>query len=842
MTRGERRDAIDAVRDAASRDRGLRVLTVLLLVAAVEVVVWAAVTVHAPNRPNVDPVLEDVGAGRDPLALRLWLGVQVAVVFALAAIVASRWLPPARDALAAMLGTPIDRRRPGPPGRFSARRWRPLVAPAAPHRDEWFAQDRVGDGRLGGALVVGSLAIGSVLVLVGLAVEVAGGGRPALLVAAGLEVAGSVLLGVGAALAVPVLIAIRRREVVCLRNVVTDLPSAPRPWPLLAVVMALPVPFALAVGFAAPVPAATCRIPDARCIELIVPADRDNPASGETMTVRYALYESGRPGARLLVIAVGGPGTSGLEHAEGWLEALGPRIRNAYDVAFFDQRGVGASGRRDCPDAAETWNRGPVAEWAAAREFVRDCLREAGVAPDHLPRYRTEQVVGDIEALRVHLGRERLTIYGESYGTELAQAYGIAHPDRVDALVLDGPVDLALDPRQFWLEAVRGFGAALDATFEDCEADPVCNEDLPDPTRTYHELIERLDKRPLTVEVNDAFGPTTVTITRETFEAAVGSAMYSPSGRSIVLRTLAEGDRDGWDYVARFAGESETLWYSRDLNTFVYYAVSCGDEPFTTRAGDGSEYTTGAERAAAQYIATAEEAGVRDEPLGSTYFAGLPCVHWPVEPDDGLPGLSGAPFPVLVLTATADPITPARGGQAIVARQPDGYLVETRGGGHVTFGIGDPCVDDVVTGLLVEGTRPEPLTVCEGYVTDGHLPLSPLDADELDDPLHAASTVEAELLAAPEFYWWDGSVDLELGCRFGGSARIDYDGGEYRITLNDCEWSSGLPLDGNGRLDPETGDLRLDLVGDGIEARYVSTLDEWSIDGTWGGDDVSIEG
>src|ERR1700734_2132584 len=44
--------------------------------------------------------------------------------------------------------------------------------------------------------------------------------------------------------------------------------------------------------------------------------------------------------------------------------------------------------------------------------------------------------VDDVEALRVHLGEQRLTLYGNSHGACVALAYAGAHPDRVERLVL----------------------------------------------------------------------------------------------------------------------------------------------------------------------------------------------------------------------------------------------------------------------------------------------------------------------------------------------------------------------------------------------------------------------
>ena len=50
----------------------------------------------------------------------------------------------------------------------------------------------------------------------------------------------------------------------------------------------------------------------------------------------------------------------------------------------------------------------------------------------------TAHLVADIEALRTHLGIDSWIVFGGSWGSTLALAYAIAHPDRVRALVLRG--------------------------------------------------------------------------------------------------------------------------------------------------------------------------------------------------------------------------------------------------------------------------------------------------------------------------------------------------------------------------------------------------------------------
>jgi pimeloyl-ACP methyl ester carboxylesterase len=50
----------------------------------------------------------------------------------------------------------------------------------------------------------------------------------------------------------------------------------------------------------------------------------------------------------------------------------------------------------------------------------------------------TWSLIEDIERLREHLGVEKWTVFGGSWGSTLALAYAIKHPERVDGLVLRG--------------------------------------------------------------------------------------------------------------------------------------------------------------------------------------------------------------------------------------------------------------------------------------------------------------------------------------------------------------------------------------------------------------------
>jgi len=72
--------------------------------------------------------------------------------------------------------------------------------------------------------------------------------------------------------------------------------------------------------------------------------------------------------------------------------------------------------------------------------FTLILLNPRGTADSDRPKdkraYQIDDYVDDVEALRVHLGEERLALLGHSHGGVVAQAYAAKHPAHVRKLVL----------------------------------------------------------------------------------------------------------------------------------------------------------------------------------------------------------------------------------------------------------------------------------------------------------------------------------------------------------------------------------------------------------------------
>jgi len=130
----------------------------------------------------------------------------------------------------------------------------------------------------------------------------------------------------------------------------------------------------------------------------IEPYDEGFLAVGDGNRLHWEV--SGCPAGRPAVLLHGGPGAGSSPGMRRWFDP------GAYRIASFDQRNCG----RSTPSAAD-----PAVD---------------------LSTNTTQALIEDIEALRTHLGIDRWTVAGGSWGTTLGLAYAQAHPERVAELVL----------------------------------------------------------------------------------------------------------------------------------------------------------------------------------------------------------------------------------------------------------------------------------------------------------------------------------------------------------------------------------------------------------------------
>ncbi|MFG3505046.1 alpha/beta fold hydrolase [Streptomyces sp. NPDC047821] len=89
---------------------------------------------------------------------------------------------------------------------------------------------------------------------------------------------------------------------------------------------------------------------------------------------------------------------------------------------------------------------GDLGGLSAHRRLVMPDLRGTGrsATPDDPASYRCDRLVDDVEALREHLGLERMDLLAHSAGANLAARYAERHPGRVGRLALITPSVMAV--------------------------------------------------------------------------------------------------------------------------------------------------------------------------------------------------------------------------------------------------------------------------------------------------------------------------------------------------------------------------------------------------------------
>ena len=331
-------------------------------------------------------------------------------------------------------------------------------------------------------------------------------------------------------------------------------------------------------------------------------------------------------------------------------------------------------------------------------DFARGCAVEAGADPAWLSTYGSEHIAGDIEAIRASLGIERLAVYGVSYGTVIAQRYASAHPDRVSPLILDGPVDPAQGSQAGWVEADKAFEATLARVFDACLADDACRRDLPDPQGDARAAARPGRGDGIETSYADITGRVRdVTLDRGSIISAIDDALYDPLGRSLFLHALASRRR-------RATTSRSGAWSPRRVTTRTRRrARSSRTTRRCARTSPATRPTTPPATSA-----TARPRARWPGRSGRPTTRACPCVDWGGRtPERPTPApLTDTPFPVVVLSGGADPITPPSQAARIAARLSDGYLITTVDGGHGSFGNGEPCPDDAVAALLLRGDPP----------------------------------------------------------------------------------------------------------------------------------------
>ncbi|HEU4780412.1 MAG TPA: alpha/beta fold hydrolase [Steroidobacteraceae bacterium] len=446
-----------------------------------------------------------------------------------------------------------------------------------------------------------------------------------------------------------------------------------------------------ATDAAASLPLKPCRLEhparmlalSAECASITVAEDPDKP-KGRTIELFVALVPAislNKKPDPLFLIA-GGPGTSAVDL---YTSSSGPfeRVRRDRDIILVDQRGTGRSHRLDC-DYGEmnVFERIDEIEVGPANIKCRDDLS----AKADLRLYTTSVAVGDLELVREKLGYARINLYGNSYGTRVAQHYARRYPKSTRTVILDGVVNP---------EVVLGPAIAIDAEhaleriLKRCSGDTACAKAFADPAADYRMLRARLTATPEKTMVSDAATgrPINFAFTSRHLSAVLRFASYNDDQAALLPLSLHLATHEGnfTPLASQFRVFANSL-----VASFAYgmhNSVACSeDAPLIDPT-------------------TLDLAALNATHMGAEQVQQLieACKDWPKGVvDEDLHASFKSDAAALLLSGADDPVTPPKYAALAQRAFADSKHVIVAGHGHGQLGA--PCVDRIIANFVMAGT------------------------------------------------------------------------------------------------------------------------------------------
>lgn len=301
-------------------------------------------------------------------------------------------------------------------------------------------------------------------------------------------------------------------------------------------------------------------------------AENPNKPDGKKINIHYAILpaiKNGYEKEALLAIA-GGPGQSAIENAASFNRMLS-KVRQNRDILLVDQRGTGKSNLLTCDDDLDIFSFDD--EQADMPAMTQACLNKLLSDGSDVTQYGSVTALSDFEAVRQHLGYDKLHLYGISYGSRMAQLYMRHFPQSLLTVTLDGVV-----PMQ---QSVLAIGDAIDRAQEillkDCENTPSCQQAFPDLGSDFNKLDAELAQGPIIIASRDPLTNQQInfTLTRAKYNNSLRMAMYTPNIRALLPHTIHQGAEGNYQPILGLYGLTAD---STGIALGMHSSVVCGED------------------------------------------------------------------------------------------------------------------------------------------------------------------------------------------------------------------------------------------------------------------------
>ncbi|KAK7047824.1 hypothetical protein VNI00_006152 [Paramarasmius palmivorus] len=285
--------------------------------------------------------------------------------------------------------------------------------------------------------------------------------------------------------------------------------------------------------------------------------------------------------------------------------------------------------------------------------------------------------------------------------------------DKVDRLIIDGVMDVENDYYTTqWKENVLDTSKTLNRFFEECHsAGPdLCAfyESSPEAIgERLNKLYDTVIRAPVATRIPGLYG----LVDYERLRNVLLAALYNPGGWPKIaagLAALEVGDGSILIQEPVLVEDDAQFECNCDPSQHAFENVWDGRQVFF--CNDGDVVPPGLEEAEKHY-----EECLKVSEWGSM-FAGarISCSGWPEIPKTFFRGpISGnTSHPMLLIGNTADPVTPVHAAHVVSQGFPGSVVLTQDSAGHSSLAVPSICTISAVRAYFINGTLPEPGTVC----------------------------------------------------------------------------------------------------------------------------------
>ncbi|KAI0355783.1 alpha/beta-hydrolase [Trametes cingulata] len=468
-----------------------------------------------------------------------------------------------------------------------------------------------------------------------------------------------------------------------------------------------------------------------KCARLLLPLDYDRPDGPTTAIALRMIPATNKETYRgTLLTNPGGPGGSGTEHVARRGEQISRIVGDSFDILGFDPRGIGATTPSarcfDTDSQRKLWQLqeddrllnltdGSVEIYRARERLVAARCQEKIGGEDGIARFAgTPSVARDMLEITKQLGQERVQFWGFSYGTVLGQYFAAMYPDKVGRMIIDGVFDAYSYRANIWDTSLVDTDAVISSFFGFChqagpDKCPLWESSAPQIRGRYFDVLRSVEEEPVAIPLAEP----PLVVTRKRLHEQIFQASYKPlAGFPLVAETIHAIESRNQSALTALAPKivdpteckcaaGDSPWRAGNE---AFAAIECGD-------GDEQPYNATEFR---QFYEGLLQASPLAAPVWAVSY--LSCAEWRVRPKwrwTGPFAAKNTSHPLLLISPRYDPVCPLADAQAVHARFGGAGLLVQNSYGHCSTAAPSLCTAKHIRAYMVNGTLPEPGTVCE---------------------------------------------------------------------------------------------------------------------------------